>query len=362
MSEEQAKSEEGTAEPLPEAGEGAAVEIVAEVDAGEADSGDTPAEELAAPELPPEPEVPLVPPSPGQSLREAREALGMSVFEVAQSLRLSRKQIESMEANAWSELPGMTSIRGFIRNYARLVRLDSAPLLAMLEEKAATPGNAGNLELPKATTATLPEPGDHQRKDVFAVSSGVIMVVLAVAAFFFLPDGFLAKLIPAKDTAQETKAAADVPLANPQVLTPPAAPAEPVMPPASQPQANAPEAPPPVLNVPAAPATAVPSPAPATPAAVPTVLTTPPAPAAPAAVSGAIRLNFAGASWVEVRGKGDKIIFSQSNTAGSEKEVVGEGPYSLVIGNAAQVKLSYKGKPVDLEPHTKGAVARLTLE
>jgi len=32
------------------------------------------------------------------------------------------------------------------------------------------------------------------------------------------------------------------------------------------------------------------------------------------------------------------------------------------VGNASGVELSYRGKPVDLAPHTRSDVARLTLE
>jgi cytoskeleton protein RodZ len=42
--------------------------------------------------------------------------------------------------------------------------------------------------------------------------------------------------------------------------------------------------------------------------------------------------------------------------------VSGPPPLDLVIGNAADVTLTWKGKRVDLAPHTRQNVARLTLE
>jgi len=42
--------------------------------------------------------------------------------------------------------------------------------------------------------------------------------------------------------------------------------------------------------------------------------------------------------------------------------VRGTPPFSLVIGNASHVRLTYNGKPVDLAPHIKVDVARLTIE
>jgi cytoskeleton protein RodZ len=67
-------------------------------------------------------------------------------------------------------------------------------------------------------------------------------------------------------------------------------------------------------------------------------------------------------SWVEVRDRNDRVLFSQLNPAGAVQTVQGTPPLSLVIGNAAGVRLTYKGKAVDLAPHTKTDVARLTLE
>ena len=42
--------------------------------------------------------------------------------------------------------------------------------------------------------------------------------------------------------------------------------------------------------------------------------------------------------------------------------LAGEAPFTLVIGNAQYVRLRYDAQPVDLEPHIKVAVARLTLQ
>ncbi len=48
--------------------------------------------------------------------------------------------------------------------------------------------------------------------------------------------------------------------------------------------------------------------------------------------------------------------------AGSERVVRGDAPFELVIGNAASVRVTSDGKPVDLRPHTRVEVARLTLK
>ena len=73
-------------------------------------------------------------------------------------------------------------------------------------------------------------------------------------------------------------------------------------------------------------------------------------------------MTFDQDSWVEITEKNGKHLLSQLNRAGSELIVNGSPPLSLVIGNSKDVHLYYKGQNVDLGPHTKVAVARLTLE
>ena len=75
-----------------------------------------------------------------------------------------------------------------------------------------------------------------------------------------------------------------------------------------------------------------------------------------------LRFVFSGESWVEVRDRDNKVVFSQRSVAGTEQAVGGQGPLTLVIGYAPGVRLFWRGQAVDLAPHTKGEVARLVLE
>ena len=87
---------------------------------------DTPAEELTSDALP----------LPGATLRAARQAQGYSIAEVAQVLKFGVRQLEALENDDYSTLKGATFIRGFVRSYARYLRLDEVPLLAALEPQA----------------------------------------------------------------------------------------------------------------------------------------------------------------------------------------------------------------------------------
>jgi cytoskeleton protein RodZ len=75
-----------------------------------------------------------------------------------------------------------------------------------------------------------------------------------------------------------------------------------------------------------------------------------------------INLKFERASWVEIRNRDGRILLSQLNPAGAEQTVEGKPPFSLVIGNAQHVRLSYEDRQVDLTPHIKVEVARFTLD
>ena len=75
-----------------------------------------------------------------------------------------------------------------------------------------------------------------------------------------------------------------------------------------------------------------------------------------------LRFDFSKAAWVEVKDRSGQILFSQLSPAGSQREVSGQPPFSLIVGNAGNVTLQYKGKGVDLSKRSKDDVARLTLE
>lgn len=70
--------------------------------------------------------------SVGHVLRNARVARGLSTEDVSRQLRISVRQVEAIEKEDFDKLPGRTFLRGFVRNYANFVQLESAPLLESL--------------------------------------------------------------------------------------------------------------------------------------------------------------------------------------------------------------------------------------
>lgn len=276
-------------------------------------------------------------PSAGKALAEARERLGLSVAEVARQLRLSTRQIEALEADDHASLPGKTFLRGFLRNYAKLLQLEPEPLLALCQPE---PPQAQSIAVPTSRIKfggkrRLMPFGDQSGKP--RVKYGVIIgvVVLISWGMFELFQGqALHQDAPVKSAGEST-----------MLL--------------SLPQADAPVEAAPVTN------RAEPVSGSATePAVAPTTVDALVPSAPPAADAGGQRLQFVfdGDAWVEVKDKSGKVVFYQLNPKGSQQSVRGNPPFSLVIGNAAHVRLTYNDKPVDLAPHIKVDVARLTIE
>jgi cytoskeleton protein RodZ len=191
----------------------------------------------------------------------------------------------------------------------------------------------------------MPPAGGHgQRRDRAVIFFGGALVVLAALAYFLMP-GDLSGL---RESAQGLLDS----LARKEEPAPPVAVAavEPAFPPGATPQQ--------IMS----PQTLTPASEEAAPAAAPTTSAGTVAPTTAAATPGQMRFVFDKESWLEVRDRDNRLIFSQRIAAGNEQVLAGAAPLSLVIGYAPGVRLFWQGKPVDLVPHTKGEVARLVLE
>ncbi len=288
----------------------------------------------------------------GQSLRTAREARGLALPDVAQTLKLGVRQIEALENGDWQGLPGQTFIRGFVRNYARLLQVDAAPLMAQLDLILEKPANS--LAAPEGRLGSMPQTGGAiSRRDRAVVLIGVGLVAFASLVYFLLPND-LSALRESTQSLLDSFARKE----EPAVVAPAAPEPEPVFPPGSTPQQIMnPQIEPPVPAVPPieAPASGQAQP----PAGVSSVVVEQ---KTPVAGSAQLRFVFDKDSWVEVRDRDDKVVFSQRTAGGAERSVSGQGPLSLVIGYAPGVKLYWRGELIDLVPHTRGDVARLVLE
>jgi cytoskeleton protein RodZ len=290
-------------------------------------------------------------------LADARMAKGLSVAEVGEKLKLTPRQIEALEAEDVSALPAAVFVRGFARNYARLLGLP-ADNLPGISEPATEPSAAIT-----APSEDLVFRSSSVRRWLLLPIAGLLLFMALVAALYsWLRQGEDAYL-----TSEVQSPVVSAPLPSPQALPVQPAPVQAVQPPAAA----------------AAQATPMPPQSPVQPTVVPPVdnaaagaaLVTPPAPvklqpaaqgtnesdAAPGA-GHAVHLTAQDEdAWIEIV-SADQKHTSRLLHAGEQMTVRGVPPLKLVVGNAVHVNLSYDEKPVDLHPYIGAKVARLTLE
>ncbi|MDD3326052.1 MAG: DUF4115 domain-containing protein [Zoogloea sp.] len=285
--------------------------------------------------------------SVGDTLRRTREAQGLSISEVANALKLNPRQIEALESGRFAQLPGLAFTRGFLRNYARLLKIDAAPLLAGIQ----APDAGEQMELAPASNAHGDMPqvgrGRFRRSVIPGVLAALALFGIVVAGWYY--DTLRKK--PAEELALPAPEAPPGASANESPAVPPQA-AEPA---------------PAAVESAAVPAVAAPAVAGVPVPLSPTVTEAAPAAApsqAPAADAGGDRLvfQFAQDAWVEVKDKGGKVVFSRLGKAGSQEEVVVSAPVSLVVGNARHVKLQRNGTAIDIPTPGKVTVGRLKLD
>jgi len=271
--------------------------------------------------------------SVGALLRSAREGRALQIVDIAQALKLGQRQVEALERDDWQALPGTTFIRGFVRNYARLVDVDSAPLMARLGDQLEKPANT--LAVPDAPPAQVINAS--KSRDGLVVGIGGLLLALAGIAYFLLPNDLnalrdtLQGMIGGADRVVETK------------LVPPAPVQEALFPPETTPEQ--------LITPQVAPVDGGVQPATVVQEDVPVSVQAP-----------QLRFVLSQASWLEVRDRSDTVVFSQRLLAGTEQLVGGQAPLSVTVGYAPGVKLFLRGEVINLQPHTRGDVARLVLE
>lgn len=361
--------------------------------------------------------------NPGALLKAAREKMGLSIGEVSARTKINERQIEALESGDLSILPPATFAKAFIKSYCKVIKLDHVPVILAfgfseapieaapvrvtgrgesLPETAAQANAAARAEplepkMPSSSkrlsTINFDGPGRNRSVGYF-----VVLGLAVLGAVFYLPaimQGNSEKQDPIVQSEGQgmPPAAAEAPKvgADPAVADAPqlamssqlgaaasTAPADPTVN-TAQPAgvvgvANAPAvvgsstgqlASTPASSLASNPV--VSTGAGANPAAQASATGNVSAPVAvvaqPATVGqSSLKFSFVDQSWVTVRDSSNSVLMSQLNQPGSNIEVVGQGPFKVIVGNAKAVTLSHNGKPIDLNSSIRGEVARLTIQ
>lgn len=279
--------------------------------------------------------TPSEPDGVGAFLRARRLALGLSYADVSNAVKLSARRIQALEDERWHELPDGPFLRGFLRNVARALDIDAAKLTERVDASLMRSRNPESILVPPGTAhAMLPRrsgPLEDRHSGRTLIIGACVFAVLAALIAWSGTASFDRMFSTGKDLLKPT---APVPTVSsttsPTALTPSTT--------ADVPKDAAGTS---------TPTTEQPTSEASNPISTGTAL--------------ALIFHFNEDSWVEVRSADGKILLKALNPAGSDQEIEGEAPFSLIVGNAKGVALRFRGQPIDLGPHTRDQVARLTL-
>ncbi|CAI1648171.1 Cytoskeleton protein rodZ [Serratia quinivorans] len=305
----------------------------------------------------------------GERLRQAREQLGLSQQAVAERLCLKMSTVRDIEEDNLSADLASTFVRGYIRSYAKLVRLPEDELLPMLAKQAP-------LKVAKVAPMQSFSLGKRRKKrDGWLMSFTwlIVFVVVGLTGAWWwqnhkaqqeeivtMADQSSAQLsqnnegqsVPLTDSNADNSAPladngstpVDTGAAPQQSQTPAVSGGATAQQPAvvSPSQTTLPE------TTPAAPT----APLPTADAGV----------TAPAVDPNALVMEFSADCWLQVSDANGKTLYSGSQKSGGKLSLAGTAPYKLTIGAPAAVQIQYQGKPVDLSRFVKSnRVARLTV-
>jgi cytoskeleton protein RodZ len=265
-----------------------------------------------------EPVGPLPSGLPGIRLREAREARGLSVADVAGTLKFGVRQIEALEADDFRSLQGATFVRGFVRSYARFLKLPPEPLLDLLKDGATVARS--EVRPPEDTGVYMPTPGQQRVSSWMAGAAALALLAAGLLAWHLLAPG---SPLPVRDLA--TTDAPKAIKSQPELLQP--------VPRIEQP-----------------------------PASVPTAANTQSAVQVPPTGGRQLIFLFSDKSWLEVRDATQRVVLSGEFAAGERQVASGKPPYYLWVGRASALRVLDGEREIDLKPHTRDEIARLTVE
>lgn len=297
----------------------------------------------------------------GARLRLAREKLGLTTRDVAAQMNLDPRHIEAIEREDFTSVAAPVFVRGYLRNYARLLNLPSDLIVQHYEGLAGvSPPPLKGFPIGDATPASEADRTVRWISYVIVLGSVILAVVwwMTEGTFKFKEDDAVASL------------AAQASLQEPHPLETRATVTQPPIPPPAVVAETGPSTKPSTSTAPVDSVSPVVSAAAVSPPNSTTVQQTPAQQATPVAAADstapktrALSLSFSADSWVEITdGKGKRLFYDLAKR-GSQKsfqDVV--PPIQILLGNAPAVTVDYNGKRFDHSRYNRNNVARFSLE
>ena len=317
---------------------------------------------------------------PGQLLSNKREALGMSVQEVADKLHITMHYVRALETDAHDKLPGDVFIKGYLRAYSNLLGLEPSIVINVYNDYS---NQRASAELESDTRRRR----QRNKNMPWIIVSGVAFVVIALALWYFssasdVPAQTAAPArTPAATTPTRTVTPADTSLdnvattrevpstPNPSVPVEETAPVEPqISETPEQSEALVTEA-----EADTETETEVASDEPELAAEQALVEDSEPEPAPEPLIperlisiegegEDTVQIRFSGESMVQVDDANDVQLYRDVRVAGDVLRINGTAPFNILLGDASNSEMSLNGAEIDFRSSIRiDNSARLTI-
>lgn len=122
----------------------------------------------------------------GEKLRQAREAKGVSVSEVAEQTRISPLYIQSIEDDNYKPLPGGIFNKGFVKSYAKFIGVDEQEALADYARLSAETEAASEQPLKVYRPEVLTDDNATTSMAPTLIFAGIILALMTGGVLFLL--------------------------------------------------------------------------------------------------------------------------------------------------------------------------------
>ena len=119
---------------------------------------------------------------PAVQFTQAREQQGLSVEQVCRQLNLSKAVVQAIEKGDLQYLSDPVFSRGYIRSYAKFLRLDADAIVASYNRAS---GNVQMASAVKAIGTVSTVPGRHQGRPLLKIGSWLFVLALIAASVWW---------------------------------------------------------------------------------------------------------------------------------------------------------------------------------
>ncbi len=300
--------------------------------------------------------------SPGSLLKQAREAAGISIEEVMQQLKLTRQTVIAIESDDYSSDLPATFYRGYLRNYAELLKLDDNDIVENFDHFCKRNNLFAKAEQSLATIE-LEKPINYSNWLAKSVTI-LIVLILLVGAYYLLVEKKVWQQLTSSLNSSEGQVESISEAGDSQLLLPISESTSDSANDSTQPigeqtsELTNPQEDQKVsladselssesLNLQEDTSNEALAEESAQPEAV--------------ASNGELVLVFSDDCWVRITDANGKVLALGIKKGGTSMTLSGPTPYELTLGKPSAVQLSYQNEPVDLSSYPDTRAARLTL-